>query len=66
MNSPPNTNIDQVDIQRDMELVSMVDKQPRLRGVDATKLGDSVAMGWAKGVEGTTRRGQTQRAEGIA
>jgi hypothetical protein len=64
MNNTPNNNIDQVNMQCDMELASMVYKRPRLRGVGGTKLGGSAALGRAQRakdrhrIEGTTRRGQ--------
>jgi hypothetical protein len=32
MNNTPNNIIDQVNMQRDMELTSLVDEQPRLQG----------------------------------
>jgi hypothetical protein len=65
MNNTPNNSIDQVNVQHDMELASMVVEQSRLRGIGGTKLGSSASLGRAQCVEGTTFRVQTpwQREE---
>jgi hypothetical protein len=60
MNNTPNNSIDQVNIQCDMELASMVDERPRLqehRRDQARQLGHA-------GI-GTSNRRRAQHAKGI-
>jgi hypothetical protein len=52
MNNTPNSSIDQVNMQRDMELASMIDKRPRLRGIGGSKLGGLATLGQAQRVKG--------------
>jgi hypothetical protein len=61
MNNTPYNSIDQINMQRDMELASMVDERPRLQGCrrDQARWFGHTGMG-------TTRRGRTQCTEGAA